>query len=352
MSVGTSRPPLRRRLELALSDTPLKAALRPFYHALNRRRFRAAMARNARLQNRCRGRCFILLTGPSLDEAPFAALENEAIIGGALACKHPGFSRLKNVVAYAEIEPVQNLTAANIDFDVWCDGAGIELTPDSAPAYAANLYRDVPQLLAAKAGARQTAHEFFAVIDRSCPSAGTVFLLNAANQRFLERSRLFTGRDVYWVATTQPPFRAGQPVTIDLANGVNCTSGISFFSLALALYLGFREIYLVGWGYTTEPRQEFHFYDLPRMRATAGREQAESAFRALAASRGVELAAVDDRDGVFTPQFVRGLPVDARHEQFKAFATGLGARIHNIVPHGYRSPTYDACSWADVGLTG
>lgn len=348
MSPSPSQPPLRRRLELALSGSSVKHALRPFYYAANRWRFGALQARNAELRNRHSGRCFILLTGPSLDGLPFQMLAAEAVVGAALSCKHPGFRHLRNVVSYADIEPIQNLRTANIDFDVWCDGSGIDVTPDTAAMYADDLYRDVPQILAARNAPAPTPRQFYALIDEACRDSRTTFFFNASNRDFFEGSGLFKGRRTHWITTTKPAFTSADEICVDLAGDLNCTSGSAFFSLALALYLGFREIYLAGFGYTYSPRQEFHFYDLPRMSIASGRHEAEAAFKMIAISRGVDLARLEERNGYFYPQFVRSITVDPRHAKMRGFAESLGARIYNIVPAGFSSPVYEQRSWADV----
>ena len=92
--------------------------------------------------------------------------------------------------------------------------------------------------------------------------------------------------------------------------------GSHYFMIASAIYMGFKEIYLLGVGYTYQPIQRCHFYD-----SSSEIENAKKIENALVDSRNIDIINVAENRGV---------------------------KIYNVVPDGYESPMYNKINLSDL----
>ena len=77
------------------------------------------------------------------------------------------------------------------------------------------------------------------------------------NYNYINRSNYFSNSEKYYLRYSN---RINQQIQ-DIDNRYLGGGGTIFNSLEVMLYLGFKEIYLLGAGYTYQPTFYLHFYD-------------------------------------------------------------------------------------------
>jgi hypothetical protein len=198
----------------------------PFLRLLRRARYRcdpklnALLRPNKALKNRHAGhhRCFVIGNGPSLKTQNIRLLKDEICIAANSFFLHPD---------HATVAPAY-----------WCIG-----DPDYSSGEA-------------------NALSWLKNLEEKSGKAVMFFHPNAAAT--LKGHRLFQDRAVHFISAGLDCDNVGQ-VDLDLSKQINvgrCT--VSCLSLPLAIYLGFREIYLIGcdanW-HVSDPHQSLHFYE-------------------------------------------------------------------------------------------
>ena len=252
-----------------LNATGLKHVVRPLRQAWQDRAWEPLLRTNKQLENLHAGqRIFILGSAPSLNHIDFSLLADEYTFGCNFLYQHQKVASLRRMF-YAEIEPLWSFPAIGLD-----------------------------------------AARYYSAIDGACHDPCTVFFLRAGSKRFFEKRGIFAGRSIYYVASSQSMNEA-RVLCNDLSRRNTFMDGALVFMIATAMYMGFKELYLCGCGFTYEPNQEGYFYD----------------------------------ETVQPPTYK---PVDPRHKRMLALAELNGVTIHNIVPPPFESPVYPATSWERV----
>lgn len=127
-------------------------------------------------------------------------------------------------------------------------------------------------------------------------------------------------------------------------------------SIQIALKMGFKEIYLLGTGFTYSPRNLYHFYDGFIDKKSANREKSllkANKFiqkRNNISKKNIKLVRlVKDKSnyyGLFS-QFVS--LDDSNYQanvQIKLLAESMGCEIFNVVPEGFQSKIYNKVKWS------
>jgi hypothetical protein len=259
---------LLHSVDAILSYTGLKKAIRLIYNTWDDLMGAHVLERNRNLFNLYQNkRCFLFGAGPSLNEIQFNLLAAEHIFACSFVYRHKMFAQTKPSF-YVELEPPWSLFATGLN-----------------------------------------AKAYFSDIDHGCVDRKTIFFIRSDWKRFLEKRGIFSGRAVYYVKSNTAMTKA---ITLchNLTRRITFMDGSIYFMIAAAIYMGFKELYLCGCGYTYQPLQSGHFFD------------------------GWSLC--EDR------------PVDERHRIMRDYADALGVKIYNIVPEGFESPTYEGVTWENV----
>jgi hypothetical protein len=123
--------------------------------------------------------------------------------------------------------------------------------------------------------------------------------------------------------------------------------GSVFAMIAISMYLGFKELYLCGAGYTYQPLRVFHYYDEPLLsRALTGAER--DALLEHIRLQGVEAHAITGDADAQRPIWVSHQPVDERHTVINRYAQMQGVKIYSVVPDGFESPIYSPVSGREL----
>jgi len=152
-------------------------------------------------------------------------------------------------------------------------------------------------------------------IVEKCPN--TTLILHHTARKYLKGTGLIKKRRVYYVSTRNEKLLVD--AKIDFTKRSIFTKGSVYFLLSMAIYMGFKKIYLIGAGYTLEPYQWFHFYepyDSPEYKNIA-----------------LEL---------------KSQKPEIEHKIMKKVSERYDCQIINVVPEGFKSPIYDSVSVDDL----
>jgi hypothetical protein len=173
---------------------------------------------NASLNGRYAGerRCFVIGNGPSLKDMDLKPLAEEHTIAANSFYKHPDASVMR--------------------LDYLCINDP-------------HFMKDEPRAI-----------DWHRTIAEKLPTAR--LLLNEAARPIVQRHQLYSGRDVHYVKLGKWTHRASA-INLDLSRPLNIgmTTGSSV-AIPLALSLGFREIYLIGFdcNWLADTSASYHFY--------------------------------------------------------------------------------------------
>jgi hypothetical protein len=260
----------------------LQETLRAAALGLTARRFEG----NRRLIGRHSGekRCFVIGNGPSLKEMDLKPLADEFTIGANSFYKHAD--------------------AAAVGLDYLC-------------IFDPHFMLDEPRSV-----------DWHRTIAAKLPDAR--FLLHESGRTLIERHGLYAGREVYYVRSGIAT-RHASLVNLDLSLPLNVgmTTGTSV-AIPLALSLGFREVYLIGFdcNWLEDTKKSYHFYDThehyPEFDSTAK----------------------DTRGHTYEDTLRSTLREFESHRLLRQKAEQIGARIVNASAGGlldaYRRETYES----------
>jgi hypothetical protein len=174
------------------------------------------LLRNKNLKNTFIGkRCFILFTGTSITDFDFDLIKNEPVIACGASVLHKDFRKC-NVIAYLNPGPWE---------------------PRSL------LFLDI----------------IFSSVFRKSKKGCSVILHTTAFP-YLKKISYFREDDAYFIAS-DGNYLSSSDVNIDLQTLNNIQEGSLSTALGVASYMGFKEIYLLGADYLTDPPVYGHFYD-------------------------------------------------------------------------------------------
>ena len=112
-----------------------------------------------------------------------------------------------------------------------------------------------------------------------------------------------------------------------------------------ALYMGFKELYLIGCDYTYEPTREYHFYNQLCISKSINKEIAIQWSKKIAKANNFEVFNIGEDDNYYKPLFVKYNYSKEKYLVVKNFAESIGVKIYNIVPDEFKSPIYPGFSW-------
>lgn len=314
----------------------LRSILRPAYYFIKdiSPYTKRLLAKNSTLKNKYEGeRGFLLLSGESLNWIEISKLKGEYTSG----C---GFLFLdKNI--------------ANLPL-------GFTLATEAGPAMdKLNAYGswNWPEEYLPSHG-RNQGYIYLKQTKEQFTDKGTITFLDANKIAYYKRIKLFNFNEpnVFYIKSTPYLFTAKAP-KLDLTKRFAGGDGGIFNSILIMIYMGFKDIYLAGAGYTYEPVYELHFYDNLVFSKSMGRGKAEIEAKKAIDVRNRMGGAPLEYYGLYEKeQFYRGIyisrqdyrPYWDRHRVLNNYARSQGVKIYNIVPDGFESPVYEKITWQEV----
>jgi hypothetical protein len=306
--------------------------------------YKNELKRNSQLlKNENRKRCFIISSGASINNFNLKLLSNECIIANTPLYKHPDFRDL------------------NVDYQYI-----------SAPAFSIqqghkngfyinqriNNKKDLDRWLRTPArGEPKPIHttfskkpsELFFEMD-SALSPNTTIVSNILSKNYIKNNKLFLDNDIFY-------FLKGNVgnigIEVDYSRCLGVHDGSMQGCLSLALYLGFKDIYVLGNDYTFDPSLLLHDYDSPQVAKSFGKDLALDYIRQLADYFKADILSISEDNEYYIPVFSRDNDkFDEEHwnmhKIMNQFAKDNSQTIYNVVPEGIDSSVYKKISWSEV----
>lgn len=314
----------------------LKSILRPAYYFIKDLSPYAGrlMLRNAALKNKYGGqRGFLLMSGESLNCIDILKLKDEYTAGYGFLFLHKTIIDLPlNFILAAEPGPSMDKVNAYGSFN-W------------------------PEKLITTNG-RNQGYIFLKNIKEHFIDKGVITFLDANKVSYYKKIKLFNFNEpnVFYIKSNPYLFTSKAP-KLDLTKRFTGGDGGIFIILLIMIYMGFKEIYLAGAGYTYEPAYKLHFYDNFVFPKSIGREKAEIEVRRAIDARNTQSGSVLEYYGLLEKDnFYRGICVQRKnqdtynehHRILNNYARMQGTKIYNIVPPGFESPIYEKVSWQEI----
>lgn len=272
------------------------------FHARN------AIKNNMHLKDKHLGEsCFILGNGITLSEMSPADLNKKVVFACNEIFYYPEFSSI-NISYFTISEPYYSF--------IWSKN-----------------YKD------------QT-RDLYESVDQAFDVTATKFIFHSSLKKYFSKNRFFRNRDVTYFSGAKRIQDDG--ARYDLSSEFSFGKGALPTMIGAALFMGFKEIHLVGCGYTFSPMQLYHFWTRPSVdSAEFDREQAERHFKKFAetevdSAHDTELYEVQEENGAWLPVFTQKYRVNPIYEKLKAEAERKGVKIFNMLPRRgeYTSPVF------------
>ena len=305
----------------------LKGIIRPIYFIIKdtlNLKSTKVVKQNIKLKDKYLGaRCFVLATGEPLSYISLIELRSEYTIGISGITLHNDFKSL-DLSFYIDTEPL------------------------NAPFFKnRSCFEDFK--LPNKELPRQK--RYYDYLDRELGNNGTILFLNADNYNYINRSNYFSNSEKYYLRYSN---RINQQIQ-DIDNRYLGGGGTIFNSLEVMLYLGFKEIYLLGAGYTYQPTFYLHFYDNHIFQGNLSKKEAFNLAK-NSINNSVDNDKLIVKDVVLMNGEWRSVCVNKhtmasylkKHKIMKKKAENYNAQIINVVPDGFLSPVYKSISWNKV----
>lgn len=257
-----------------------KKIVEPVYKIVQDIRYHRTLKRNEILRKKYQGkRCFIFATGTSLLEVDLTKFKNEYTFGCNNVYKHNKFDN------------------ANFSFYTIADTARSLLARPATP-------EDDPVI-------------YFGRLGEACRNKDIEFFFDVSSKPFIARFSEYKNKKIYYVAS-KGLTNDGIKLQTDLTKRIHFMDGVAYFMVTAAIYMGFKELYLLGCGWTYQPVQPGHFYD--------------------------PSSAVENLD--LEPY--RKQKVQPLHFVMNKIAKEHDVKIYNVTPAGFESPVYEKISLNDV----
>lgn len=318
----------------------VNALIRPLYNTIEDFLQKDILKQNEGLKNKFYGdRCFILCSGEPLKEINLDKLGGEFTFGmGHLYTSWLDIYYMQGLTTIAE----ENKLPINLEVNCFSFVEPLReyLYIGHNKSKILSRYIDVVK-----------------AISNSLPDPKTFFFVNGANKGFYQKHRLLHGRRVYYIKSLCPMASARVQLG-DLTRRITFLDGTIFFAIAALTYMGFKEIYLCGAGYTYKPVYNLHFYDNFVFPRSMGRRKAETeAKKAINVYNRKKMGSVLEYYGLFEKDdLYRSIcvirkdhdPHKDKHRILNNYARSQGVKIYNIVPDRFESPIYEKIIWQEV----
>lgn len=313
----------------------IKDLLRPGYFFLKEILYphgRKRLKKNIFLKDLYRGkRAFLLLTGESLQQIDINNLKNEYTFGTGFIFLHEDFEKI-NLTFYMDTEPSKSFCPSN---------------PSWPKSHLGPL-------------GHKGILTFYREIDERFKNK-TILILNNDNFEYIENNNLFKDKTKYFIKGKNDlhTFKGKEyKIIVDLTRRSTSGSGSIFNSIIILIYMGFKEIYLCGAGYTYTPTYQLHFYDNYAFPKSLGNVKAENEAKKVVGSHNKErstnieyygiMKKGDVYRGIYVQKVKKGNVNRKKHMVLNEYSRLQGVKIINIVPNGFESPVYEKITWEEV----
>jgi len=331
----------------------IKEVVKPYYHSIKDAfdfRGKRLLEKNSSIKTLfCGKRCFLVCPGASLEQIDVTKLKDEYTAGIGWIGLHKAIENI-NLKMFLRSIPIKSINTCTAYPDYYynaiCSG-----------------HKDKTYETRYREACKQNidrAYLFLKILDDVLVKGAFVFI-HPNDYKFITNRSLFENKNVYYIKilnTFNRHKKNIQDVSIDFTKRFIGGTGAVFNSILTLIYMGFREIYLCGAGYTYSPAYELHFYDNYVFPKECGYEKASELAKSIVDIHNkkhysnMEYFGLFEKDNVYKGIYVskgRNNSADMNeHRVISKYAKSEGVKIYNIVPEGFESPIYEKISWEDV----
>lgn len=289
------------------------------------------LEKNIVLKNRYDGkRAFLVLNGESLQQIDISELENECTFGVGYIFLHEDIEKM---------------------------GLTFYMNPERKGAFYPGVAH-WPEACLGPIGDGGMG-KFYQEIEKRLGNKTALFL-HSDNYKYIQRNNFFKNRTKYFIKgkkklhlNEKTPYELNADLTKRSIGG----GGSLFFSILIMMYMGFKQIYLCGAGYTYEPVYMLHFYDNFIFPKSMGKEKAEIEAQNAIENMNKKYSANFEYHGIVEKNdYYRSICVQRgghdsnkeKHQLLNNYAKSQGVKIYNITPDEFESPIYEKISWQDA----
>ena len=216
-----------------------------------------------------------------------------------------------------------------------------------------------PQKFLPTQGKKNKRKIYYNKIKEKYLNSNTITFMNANNLYYLKKNGIINqSRDnIYFIRLKDDIKNLGHP-DLELTKRINSGPGSFHHAIMTMIYMGFKEIYLCGAGYTYKPMYHFHFYDNFDFPKEIGKERAAQAIKKEIINQYGKDGVIDYYGLLDDGDLFRGICVRKEKEYPKIFseshikinkyAKSQGVKIINIIPDNFESPFFQSVSWDHV----
>ena len=296
-------------------------------------------------------RCFLLLTGASIDDIDLTTLRNEQTMTLNLVGLHKRIKDIDLKMYFLPINGKKINKTRSFETDY--------VQPVYAEYRDQNYLRNYQYVINNNP---ERAKNIFEVADKSLSEGGMVFS-ETANKGYFSKYSLFKNKQVVYyslrdVLTGMNVGTDNGNMDLDLTKRFPGSSNTMINCIFLLIYFGFKEIYLCGAGYTFDPKYEFHFYDSYLIPKNKGFTEAERIAKEMvsvyntANHAGIKYHGLKEEENhyrvIYVSNYEQTEDAHRIHTLANDYARSKGVKIFNIVPDTFQSPVYEKVIWENV----
>jgi len=252
------------------------------------------------------------------------------IFGNGLSILEADIENIKGCVTFGCNEIYQHPDFASFGLDYYTVGE-----PYYGPILGRKYLEDVVKL--------------YSEINNAFASPKTTHLYHATLRAFFnERSLLQGVSQYYYVARSSNLESKNQPE--DLTKPIYFSHGAIELMIVAAIYMGAKEIYIVGCGYTYSPVQELHFYDSPSIDNLCTVDKLADFERELLSKyqdREIEKFIEVSGRQYYSLTRERAAAHYEKYWHLQAYAGSHGVRIVNVTPDRFTSPVFEKINMSE-----
>ena len=309
-------------------ERPVRSLLHMLDDLINKNVF----IKNKSIENIHKGKkCFLFCNGISVNDIEFSKLAGEFTFGCNFIHHHPDFNNLNlnyfvttasySTLAYSQSKSVfvESKIFSEENFKVWLDNSSELGTYSTEP----NIY--------------------YKGIDKAINKDTSLFL-GSGSKKFIEKNNIFIDKNIFYFKPARPVL-SPKDLEINLSKRITFYNSGLFSMLAIAIYMGFKDIYLVGADYSFEPSREFHFYDSLSFSKNIEKNIIVKWINQISKARKIKLYDIKEDDDFYLPTFVTYRNNYDSYKVVNYFARSKSINITNIGPDEFNSPIYRKVSW-------
>ena len=305
--------------------------VRSIYYSVRDLHKSDTISRNSTLKDLYKGRrCFIIGNAVSLNWIDLDQLKNEITFGLNALSRHKDFPSLENHNHFV-LDPFKGLVKVG----------------NANPNIVDRVITSSEQIHNYKVEQMYTFSPHPDILLRNIKKKmhrNTNLFLHPSSENYVLSNNMFDKDKTYYLKGGMPMLQATNQCH-DLTKSITFAEGSLFGAIAAAIYLGCKEIYLVGVGYAVEPSIEFHFYGSPLISKNYfSKVEANKLINQIASLRNVQVYNILETELYYEPVYIIDNKNYQKHQLINNYAKSFGVDMYCVTPEGFESPVYTKVS--------